>query len=85
MEGRPTFGAPSALEAIASGPHTAAWAQERGLPSDDGEALDAHYAQGHPVAVEAVTRSAAAVAQAILSATALLDLDVVTIGVGSRA
>lgn len=34
------------------------------------------------MAEEAVTRSAATVAQAIMSATALLDLDVVTIGGG---
>lgn len=82
IEGRATFGAPSALEAVASGPHTSTWARDGGLPTDDGESLATHYGLGQPVAVEAVSRSAAAVAQAIMSATALLDLDVVAIGGG---
>lgn len=42
IEGRATFGAPSALERIASGRHTVAWARDAGLPSDDGEALGLH-------------------------------------------
>ena len=78
IEGRTTFGALSALEAIASGPHAAAWP----LTADSRPRTVSPLCAWPPVAVDASTCSVAVVAQAVMSATALLDLDVVTIGGG---
>lgn len=82
MTGEDTFGWPYALEAIASGPHTVAWARHHGFEGTDGEALAAAYASGDPVARDAVRRCGEAVGQAICSATALVDLELVAIGGG---
>ena len=70
------------LEAIASGPHTVAWARTQGFPGSTGEELGAAYAAGDEVAIRAVRRSGTAIGRAIASATALLDLEVVAIGGG---
>lgn len=70
------------VEAVASGPHTVAWARTQGWMGATGEELAASYAAGDPIAVAAVRRSGSAIGQAIASATALLDLDVVAIGGG---
>lgn len=70
------------VEAVASGPHTVAWARTQGWTGASGEDLAASYATGDPIAVAAVRRSGSAIGQAIASATALLDLDVVAIGGG---
>lgn len=80
--GEDTFGAPYALEAIASGPHTVAWARRQGFTGETGEELAAAYAAGDEVAVAAITRTGRAVGHAIASATALLDLELVAIGGG---
>jgi glucokinase len=80
--GEATFGSVSSLEAIASGPHTVAFAREHGFTGSTGEELAAAYAAGDPVAHEAIERTGRAVGQAISSATALLDLDLVAIGGG---
>lgn len=82
MRGEATFGHVSSLEAIASGPHTVAWARGEGFSGDTGEDLAAAYAAGDPVARAAVARTGEAVGQAIASATALLDLELVAIGGG---
>jgi glucokinase len=70
------------VEAIASGPKTVAWANRQGWVGATGEDLAAAYAAGDPVAHAAVERSGRAIGQAIASATALDDLDVVAIGGG---
>lgn len=70
------------VEAVASGPATVRWANERGWPGTDGRALAADYTAGHALAVDAVHRSASAVGHAIAGYAALLDLEVVAIGGG---
>jgi predicted NBD/HSP70 family sugar kinase len=70
------------LEAVASGPHTVAWAQSQGFAGSTGEELAVSYAAGDEVAIRAVKRSGTAIGRAIASATALLDLEVVAIGGG---
>lgn len=70
------------LEAIASGPHTVAWARTQGFTGSTGEELGAAYAAGDEVAIRAVRRSGMAIGRAIASATALLDLELVAIGGG---
>jgi len=80
--GEDTFGNPDALEAIASGPHTVAWARGQGFTGTTGEELAAAYAAGDPIAHEAIARTGEAVGRAIASATALLDLELVAIGGG---
>lgn len=70
------------VEAIASGPHTVAWAQSQGWTGATGEDLAASYAAGDEIAVAAVRRSGHAIGQAIASATSLVDLDLVAIGGG---
>lgn len=75
-------GGTGCVEAVASGPNTTAWARSQGWAGQTGEQLAADYAAGDPVAVAAVRRSGRAIGQAIASATALLDLEVVAIGGG---
>jgi glucokinase len=70
------------VEAIASGPKTVAWANGQGWAGATGEDLAAAYAAGDPIARAAVERSGRAIGQAIASATALDDLDIVAIGGG---
>jgi glucokinase len=70
------------VEGIASGPKTVAWANRQGWVGTTGEELAAAYAAGDPTAVAAVARSGRAIGQAIASATALVDLDVIAIGGG---
>ncbi|HEU0207176.1 MAG TPA: ROK family protein [Pseudolysinimonas sp.] len=70
------------LEAIASGPHTVAWARTQGFTGSTGEELGVAYAAGDEVAIRAITRSGTAIGRAIASATALLDLELVAIGGG---
>ena len=70
------------LEAVASGPHTVAWARTQGFTGATGEDLGAAYAAGDEVAIRAVKRSGMAIGRAIASATALLDLELVAIGGG---
>jgi len=70
------------LEAIASGTSAVAWARRLGWTGHSGEDLAGSCAAGDATAWKAVRRSAAAVGQAIASATTLLDLEVVAIGGG---
>jgi glucokinase len=70
------------LEAVASGPKTTAWARSQGWDGESGEDLAASYAAGDAIAIAAVQRCGRAVGQAIASATALVDLDLVAIGGG---
>jgi glucokinase len=75
-------GGSGCVEAVASGPRTVAWAQSQGWGGFTGEDLAASYTAGDPIAHAAVERSGRAIGRAIASATALLDLDIVTIGGG---
>lgn len=75
-------GGTGCVEAVASGPNTARWAREQGWTGETGEDLAASYAAGDPIAIAAVQRSGRAIGQAIASATALVDLDVVAVGGG---
>jgi len=70
------------VEAVASGPQTVAWARREGWAGSSGEEHAASYASGDEVARAAVQRCGRAIGQAIASATALVDLDVVAIGGG---
>ncbi|GAB3385945.1 ROK family protein [Humibacter soli] len=81
-QGEDTFGKATSLEAIASGPHTVAWARRQGFTGSTGEDLAAAYSAGDPIAREAIQRTGHAVGAAIASATALLDLELVAIGGG---
>jgi glucokinase len=77
------------LEAVASGPSLAAWAQEQGWrpSSAAGDAATARELaddarRGHPVAMAAMRRAGSALGVAIASVAALLNLEVVAIGGG---
>lgn len=75
-------GGTGCVEAVASGPNTVRWARSQGWVGETGEDLAAGYAAGDEIAIAAVRRSGRAIGQAIASATALVDLDVVAIGGG---
>jgi glucokinase len=75
-------GGTGCVEAVASGPNTVAWARKQGWTGETGEDLAAGYAAGDAIAIAAVKRSGTAIGQAIASATALVDLDLVAIGGG---
>lgn len=70
------------VEAVASGPHTVAWARARGWAGTSGEELGESYRAGDPIAAAAIERSGRAIGQAIASATSLVDLELVAIGGG---
>ncbi|MFY9714129.1 MAG: ROK family protein [Microbacterium sp.] len=70
------------LEEIASGPASAAWAQQQGWAGTSGEDLARDAAGGDAVARAAIERSAKAVGEALADAATLVDLDVVAIGGG---
>ncbi|CAN5173075.1 ROK family protein [soil metagenome] len=70
------------VEGVASGPKTVRWARTQGFAGTTGEDLAAAYAVGDPIARAAVERSGRAIGQAIASATALVDLDLIAIGGG---
>lgn len=70
------------LEAVSSGPKTVAWAKSQGWVGETGEDVAASYSQGDPIAIAAVRRCGRALGQAIASATAFADLEVVAIGGG---
>jgi len=75
-------GGTGCVEAVASGPNTVRWARSQGWVGETGEDLAASYAAGDEIAIAAVRRSGRAIGQAIASATALVDLDVVAVGGG---
>lgn len=70
------------VEAIASGPKTVSWAQRQGWTGLTGEELGASFRAGDAIAAAAIERSGRAIGQAIASATALVDLEIVAIGGG---
>lgn len=70
------------LEAIARGPATVAWAQERGSAARDGLELAQLAARGEEVALAALERSGRALGVGIASAAAALDVGLVLLGGG---
>ncbi|MFK4761915.1 ROK family protein [Microbacterium sp. ZW T5_45] len=70
------------LEEIASGPASAAWAQQQGWTGSTGEDLARDAAAGVEIARAAIERSARAVGEALADAATLVDLDTVAIGGG---
>lgn len=70
------------LEAVARGPATVAWAQERGSTAADGAELAQLAADGDEVARAALARSGRAVGLVVGSVAALLDVRVVVVGGG---
>ncbi|WP_300268071.1 ROK family protein [Microbacterium sp.] len=70
------------LEQIASGPASAAWAQEQGWTGSTGEDLARDAASGDRIARAAIERSAREVGQALADAATLVDLDLIAIGGG---
>lgn len=74
------------LEAIARGPALVMWAQAEGWRPDQQDATAKELADdgalGHPVGIAAMRRAGRALGIAIASATALCDLEVVSVGGG---
>ncbi len=85
-----TCGAIGCVEAVASGPNLVDWAYQRGWRKGADRhlltarllSLDAYAPQRNPIAIDALRRAGTAVGKAIASATALCDLEVVTVGGG---
>lgn len=80
--GELSIGSRTTLESVASGPHTVAWANDQGWTGQSGEELARAYREGDPIAKRAVVRVSGAVGQAICSAAALIEIDVVAISGG---
>src|SRR6266508_2964493 len=85
VDGRVYFGGRGCVETMASGPSMVRWAVAHGWSTVDGSPADARALardarRGHPAAREALQRAANALAAAIVSAAALVDLDEVVIG-----
>ena len=70
------------VETVASGPSSVRWATLQGWEGDDGEQLAKSADAGDPIAVAALQRAGTALGQAIASAGALLDMDLVVVGGG---
>lgn len=80
--GELSLGRRTTLESVASGPHIVAWACAHGWEGETGEDLARARAGGDELAQRAVARLADAVGQAVSSAAALLDIELVAIGGG---
>jgi glucokinase len=77
-----TCGGLGCVEAIASGPHLAAWARTQGWDGADAKELAEAAASGNQVALAAFRRGARAIAAMIASVGAVCDLDLVVLGGG---
>ncbi|EHB56292.1 N-acylmannosamine kinase [Mycolicibacterium rhodesiae JS60] len=75
-------GARGCVEAIASGPHLAAWARTQGWAGADAKELAEAAAGGDDIALRAFHRGARAIAAMIASVGAVCDLDLVVVGGG---
>ncbi len=81
-------GAQGCLEAVARGPAVVRWARDQGWtapPTAGGPELVADATAGDQIAIAALERAGRAAGIAIASATALCDLEVVSIGGGLSA
>lgn len=72
----------ASVERVCSGTGTVAWAQRQGWAGTSGEELVAAAAAGDDIARRALRRSTDGMAQAIVSAGALVDLEVASIAGG---
>lgn len=70
------------LEAVASGPSSVRWANERGWAGSTGLELSEAAESGDDIALAALHRAGTAVGTAIASAAAVLDLDLAVVGGG---
>lgn len=70
------------VEAVASGPATVRWAQRQGWEGETAEQLAKDANAGENIAQMAMNRAGTALGQAIASAAALLDIDLVVVGGG---
>ncbi len=75
-------GARGCVEAIASGPHLAAWARTQGWAGADAKELAEAAGSGDDIALRAFHRGARAIAAMIASVGAVCDLDLVVVGGG---
>lgn len=75
-------GGTGCVEAVASGPRSVAWARANGWTGSSGEDLARSYLEADPIAIAAVERAGTAIGQAIASAVALVDVEIVAIGGG---
>jgi glucokinase len=75
-------GARGCVEAIASGPHLAAWARTQGWTGADAKELADAAGSGNDIALRAFHRGARAIAAMIASVGAVCDLDLVVVGGG---
>ncbi|HEY9313934.1 ROK family protein [Williamsia sp.] len=80
--GELSIGSRTTLESVASGPHIVAWANAQGWTGHTGEDLAQAYREGNEIARRAIVRVSEAVGQAICSATAMVEVDVVAISGG---
>ena len=70
------------VEAVASGPSSVRWARSQGWAGSTGQELAEAAEAGEPIAVAALQRAGTAIGQAVASACALLDVNLVVIGGG---
>ncbi|ORI16337.1 ROK family protein [Rhodococcus sp. 1168] len=70
------------VETVSSGPSAVGWAQEQGWTGTTGAELAEDAANGNVVAVTTLQRAGVALGQAIASAAALVDVELVVIGGG---
>ncbi|WP_406318833.1 ROK family protein [Streptosporangium sp. NBC_01639] len=78
-------GAVGCVETVASGPSMVRWARANGWTGDDAKALAGDADSGDAVARQAFRRAAGTLAAAVLTTSALFDLDHVVIGGGVAA
>lgn len=77
-----TCGGVGCVETVASGPSSVRWAKQQGWQGETGEELAAAAEADDPIAVAALQRAGTALGQAIASAGALIDMDLVVVGGG---
>jgi glucokinase len=77
-----TCGGLGCVETVSSGPSAVRWAQEQGWTGSTGAELAQAAAEGNVVAITTLQRAGVALGQAIASAVALVDVNLVVIGGG---
>lgn len=77
-----TCGGLGCVETVASGPSAVRWAQEQGWTGSTGAELAQSAGAGDVVAITTLQRAGVALGQAIASAAALVDVNLVVIGGG---
>ena len=77
-----TCGGLGCVETVSSGPSAVRWAQEQGWTGSTGAELALSASEGDVVAITTLQRAGVALGQAIASAAALVDVNLVVIGGG---